>query len=557
MLSGLHISDYTIITELSLDYAGGMTVITGETGAGKSITLDALALALGARGDQSVVRPGRDQCQITAVFSIDNVPAVQHWLQQQALEADGECILRRVISKEGRSKGFINQQPVTMLQLRQLGQHLVQIHGQHAQQLLLECEHQRDILDFMIKHPGTKTQIAATANAWQQARQKLHELQKANPSQDQLALLRYQLQELEELNIHADEFTLLETQFKTLSKADQLIQQSLHAANLLENDDGNDILTSLNQAMRCLQSIQPRSEALNSINDCLQQAIINAEEANHELLDYRQSVEMDADKLASIETRLEKIYSIARKHQVQPENLYQHQQDLSEQLFNLENSENVLKQLQQQCDELRQQYQTQADKLTKQRKQASKPLATQIQTHIRQLGMPKGEVDIQVMAQPDIDPSVNGQDHIQFLVKTNPGQTLQPLAKVVSGGELSRISLAIQVIAAEHQQIPTLLFDEVDVGIGGSTAAIVGRLLQQLSQQTQVICVTHQPQVAACGNQHLRVEKHSDDASTDTKVKLLNRDEKIQEIARMIGGIKINEQTTAHAKALIAEAVEA
>lgn len=554
MLTGIHIKDFAIVESLDLDCHPGMTVITGETGAGKSIMLDALGLVLGDRADAQSVRPGAERCDISASFDLSALPAAQHYLQEQALSDDEECILRRTISREGRSKSYINQHPVTLTQLKTFGEFIIQIHSQHAQQLLLRPEHQRQWLDQYAHVNKLLSKVSELATLYHQKEKALEQLRAQVGNPDQLALFQYQLQELDELDCKPGEFESLESAFKLASKAEQTLDHLQAARDLLDEQDPN-IISLLNQAMRSLSGIKIESNELTSIHECLQQAQIQCEEASAQLQDYQASLDADPQTLQKMESRLDKIHALARKHHCEPEQLVDQHLRLKEKLFTLQNSEDATQALEQAMRQLLQEYRETAAELTQKRQAAAKTFAKKIEQHIHQLGMPKGQVEIQVTPDLQADPCQTGQDKIEFLVRTNPGLPLSPLAKVASGGELSRISLAIQVITAQKEQTATLIFDEVDVGIGGSTAAIVGRLLRELGQHTQVICVTHQPQVAACGHQHLRVEKISQKGQTTSHISSLTPKQRIDEIARMLGGLTITETTTAHAEALMAEAL--
>ena len=553
MLQSLQIENFTIIQSLELDFQGGMTVITGETGAGKSIILDALQLALGHRADAHCVGQYANQCQVTATFAIHNIPLAKAWLAAQQLTTEDECILRRVISSDGRSKAYINGQIMPLQPLRELSHLLIAIHGQHQHQLLAKPEIQRELLDKFAAHPELLTKVAQAAADIRATEQQLAQVSTHLPEHAaKVQLLEFQVQELNELALSAEEFQELDAQHQQLAHSEQLLKGTQQALNYLQAEEPA-VLSLLNHTHHELSTLEHLIPNFNSALELINNALINAQEAYDEVHRIQQSIAIDPEKLQSIETRLSKIYSIARKHKVKAERLPELHQDLLKQLDQIVHADEHCTRLQKQLTAQQKIYEEHALKLNQSRQKAAQNLAYQIRAKIRGLAMPKGEFAIQLT--PNSVPYSNhGVDHITFEVSANPGQPLQALNKVASGGELSRISLALQVVTAHHNITPTLIFDEVDVGIGGGTAEIVGQLLQQLTQTYQVFCITHLPQVAAQGHQHLKVEKILHEQHTQTTIKPLNKEEKIQEIARMLGGVKITAQTLAHAREMTREA---
>jgi DNA repair protein RecN (Recombination protein N) len=552
MLHHLHIQNFTIIDELELEFKTGMTVLTGETGAGKSILIDALLLALGDRADSSVIRTGNERCSISADFDIQQLPAAQQWLNEHELSSDDACVLRRVINNDGRSKGFINGQTVPLQQLRELGNLLINIHGQHEHQTLLKPDKQRALLDAYAGNSIPCKKVQELYNQWRKTQDELETLQTQNTQRAaHVELLTYQVQELDKLALQADELTQLDTEQRQLANVDHLLENAHNAIALLADNEEHNVLTSLNHISQQLITIQNIDSSLANAAELINNVIIQVEEAGNDLRHYLDRVELNPERLQWVEQRLTAIYDIARKHKVDAKNLYDWHQQMRSELDQLENHDAHLLRLQQTITELATAYQKAAAELTKSRQQAAKRLCPLIEKSMQQLGMPHGHFTIQFEKIPDNQFSAYGQEKIEFQVSTNPGLPLQPLAKTASGGELSRISLAIHVLTAQKDATPTLIFDEVDTGIGGGTAEIVGGLLRQLANTAQVLCVTHLPQVAAQGQQHLQVGKIINKTHTKTEVRTLDKKSKIQEIARMLGGVKITDQTLAHAKEMV------
>jgi DNA repair protein RecN (Recombination protein N) len=534
MLTNLVIKDFTIIDHLDINLQPKMTVLTGETGAGKSIIIDTLEIALGARSKE----PG----DITASFNIENNVAAKNWLQNQELANDDECIIRRTINIDGRSRSTINGIPCPQQLTRELGSLLVNIHGQHEHQALLKRDLQRDLLDDFANHKQLCNEVKNIYLDWQKTNTKLTELQTlTNNQQSQTDLLNYQIKELDELALEQDELENLHQEHKQLVNAEELLANCNSALNIITENN-------LANAQNALTNIKDIDSKINTAHELLNTASIQAQEAAYELQHYLDKVNLNPEHLASVEQRLNTIHNLARKHHVQPEQLFDLHKNLATQLQQLTNAAENAKKITEKLQTLTTNYQTTANKLTTSRKQAAQKLCLAITEQMQQLNMPHGKFDILFTPNKNNNFSASGLEQLEFLVSTNPGQAPQALNKVASGGELSRISLAIQVITASQAITPTLIFDEVDVGIGGKTAEIVGQLLQKLGNTTQVICVTHLSQVAAQGHHHLQVNKQTSKTSTTAEIKTLDQESKITEIARMLGGIKITEQTLAHAK---------
>lgn len=555
MLAHMTISNFAIVKTLQFELKPGMTTITGETGAGKSIAIDALGLCLGDRAEASMVRPNEDKAEISAAFLLANNQAARRWLEDNELSDGEECILRRVITKEGRSRGFINGSPVPASQQKALGQLLINIHGQHAHQQLMRPEYQQQMLD---QYAGHHLLIDRTRTAYQRWRQAHNELKRLSQSRDeneaQKQLLQYQIKELDELALGEEEFIEIEEEHKRLSNSGELAISSQTALSVLyDNDDGN-ALQLLQLACQHVNNLGEYDSSLSAIPQMLDEAIIQVQEASQELRSYLDNLDMDPHRLIYLEERLAKIMSMARKHYVMPAELYQKHHDLLKELESLDCSDERLEEIAANVECLRQQCIEASEKLSKSRQRYAKELDQKITDSMHMLSMEHGEFEIALTSDPDRMLSPLGYDSINFLVSTNPGQPLQPLGKVASGGELSRISLAIQVITAQKVETPSLIFDEVDVGISGPTAAIVGKMLRKLGKSTQVMCVTHLPQVAGCGHQQMFVAKKTIDGQTETQMRPLSTDDRIAELARLLGGSEITERTLANAKELLVAA---
>ncbi|WP_458526669.1 DNA repair protein RecN [Onishia taeanensis] len=549
MLVQLAIQDFAIVERLDLELQGGMTAITGETGAGKSILLGALGLCLGERADAGSVRHGAERADLSARFDVAALPAARAWLESRELPAD-DCLLRRVITKGGRSKAWINGQPATVADLKALGEHLIEIHGQHAHQALLSEDTHLRLLDDFAGHRAAVTQLGETFRAWQASRRRLKRLaEDGDEIQARRQLLRYQVEELDQLALAEGELAELEEEQERLAHAEEHLRESQFASECCENDEGG-ALTLLNQAMSHLSPL-PGSEkgALAEALGMLDSARIQIEEAARELARFADATELDPERLTQVDHRLGEVHRIARKHHVMPEELTELHQRLREELEGLDGGEHDIEALGAEVEALREQWRAQAKEVSEARHKAAKRFGKEVQAQLAFLAM--GKARFEVAIEERTGPAPDGLDRVQFLISANPGQPARALTKVASGGELSRISLAIQVVAASHSTIPTLVFDEVDVGISGATAEIVGQLLKRLGSSGQVMTVTHLPQVAAQAHQHLHIEKQAKRDTTQTRMALLDEGGRISELARMLGGVNLSERTLAHAREML------
>lgn len=553
MLIQVTISNLITIHDLSLEFFSGTTVLTGETGTGKSILIDAIEMALGARASELVVRPGQEKADISLCFDISKSPAATQWLKNYDLDQNtSECIIRRTINKEGRSRSYINGMPTTLQPLRELSELLIDIHGQHEHQTLLKSEKQREMLDDFANHPELTEHVAQLAHDWRALNQEINTLRKLSEERTTRSeFLAFQLNELEELQITPQEFQTLDLEHKQLAHADELLQNIHLALHCLTENEEQNALALLHQALQALETVQNVNPKISSWVDNLKSAIIQVSETESDLQHYLNSVELDPERLKWVEDRISTLFDIARKHKVSPNELDIFQQKLSLELKALASSDERLQDLAAQLLEIEKNYALASKKLSQSRIKAGKKLSAEITANIRELALPHANFQVSFEENKQSEFSPYGLEKIAFQITTNPGQPLQPLAKVASGGELSRISLAIHIATAEQHTIPTLIFDEVDVGISGSTAEIVGKLLRRLGKTHQVFCITHLAQVAAQGHQHVRVEKISCDQITQTHIQPLNADEKVNEVARMLGGVAITQKTIEHAREMV------
>lgn len=554
MLTQLSVNNFAIVRHLVLDLEQGMSVITGETGAGKSIAIDALGLCLGYRSESSMIRHGADKADISATFFMQpNSPAYQ-WLAERELldeENPQECILRRMINLEGRSKAFVNNHPIPASQLRELGQYLIHLNGQHAPQLLLKNEYQLELIDNYANLHADLAEMQQSYQYWRkqyQLRKNYHQQCAENEARKQL--LQYQVEELDEFAIKENEFEEMEETHARLSNAESLTELSQSVLEVLSDDNVNaDSL--IYQAIRDLEDLAEVDTRYQSALDMLNEALIQVQEASSEVRNLADHIEQDPEMLKELDERIAKTISLSRKHHVLPNQLWQHhaklQQELQELLDHSQNEQALIEQeraAHQQCVQL-------AEQISMKRKQAGEKLAEQVTQQIKLLSMENGEFFVDVKFDPK-KLSPQGADFVEFNLRSNLGQLMQPLAKIASGGELSRISLAVQVLTANKLSTPTIIFDEVDVGISGSAATTVGKLLRQLGKKCQVLCVTHLPQVASYGHHHFNVQKYVENNQTETQMTHLKKEERINALARLLGGSKITEAVLANAKEMLA-----
>ncbi|VBG65860.1 DNA repair protein RecN [Burkholderia pseudomallei] len=547
MLRHLSIRDFVIVAALDLEFDSGFTVFSGETGAGKSILIDALALALGERADASVVRTGSGRADISAEFTPHD--RVARWLDEHAFDADDTVMLRRVVDANGRSRAFINGTSATLAQLREVGEMLVDIHGQHAHQLLMRADAQRELFDT---HAGLAADAAAVARGYRAWRDATHAIDAAQAHERERQLerekLAWQLAELDKLAPQPGEWDEITAEHKRLTHSANLIDGVQGALGAIsESDDA--MLTQLGAIVSRLRSLAEYDPALNDALASLEPAEIQLQEASYSLSHYAQRLDLDPDRLAQVETRLDALHSTARKFRLPPETLHDEHEARRAQLAELDAAAD-LSALQAVADKAKQAYLADAQKLSKARAQAAKALGVAVTTGMQELSMAGGSFEVALV--PLAEGGAHGLEQVEFRVAGHAGVPLRPLAKVASGGELARISLALAVIASAASPTPTLIFDEVDTGIGGGVAEVVGRLLHQLGQMRQGLCVTHLPQVAARGDHHFQVAKGEDgEGGTVSTVVPLDRASRIEEVARMLGGLEITATTRKHAKEML------
>ncbi|GGK65139.1 DNA repair protein RecN [Amphritea balenae] len=551
MLTQLNIRNYAIVEQLDLELNKGMTVVSGETGAGKSIMLDALGLALGDRADMGSVRRGAERAEIIASFDINNIPAAKKWLKLQDMD-DEDCILRRVITNEGRSRSYINGSPCPINKVRELGEYLIEIHGQHEHQRLLKKDHHRYLLDAYSGKGDLANKTRQMFRNWNSLSTRLHKLTEQSEEQAaQVQLLRYQAEELEQIGLSEGEFEALVEEQNTLANAGEILQSGQQILQITSDSESGNCLSLLNQCQHLLSNMKGTSPSITQTIEMLNSAHIQIEEAAQEISHYMDRVELNPERQIIVEERLSTIFDLARKNRVPPEQLTAFQQQIQQELDGLSLSDQALEELQQETELAKQAFIASAEKLSKTRQKAAKTLGSEVNKQLHSLGMTAAKIEVALTAYPEQQLSAHGLEEVEFLISTNTGQPARPLNKIASGGELSRISLAIQVITAQSSSTPSLIFDEVDVGIGGAIAEVVGRLLRQLGEHSQVMVVTHQPQVAAQGHQHLFVSKQSDKNKTHTRIDQLNIDQRVGEVARMLGGIDVTETSLDHAREML------
>ncbi len=558
MLNQIIISNFAIVDHLSLDINPGMTAITGETGAGKSIMLDALGLALGGRADSDCIRTGSNRADISACFDLQRIPAARQWLRERDYLEDPEaceCILRRVITREGRSRGYINGTVVTLSELKALGELLIDIHSQHAHQSLLKKSNHTVLLDEFAGCINLSRDVARVAQSYRQTHEQLKaQLSDQQEREERIQLLSYQLNELEQLHLQPGEVEQLEQEHRQQSQAGATLTACHQVTQVCTSDEGDNLLQQLSFCLHRLGDLQIDHLAITNSLEMLSSAQIQVEEAVAELNHFMDHFEADPQRAREIEERLSAIFDLARKHRIQPEELLIKQEQIAQELEKVQCHDEQVAEMEQTMAQLLSQHNQLAQKLSTQRRSAGRKLEKLVSERITLLGMPKGKFCVELTAIPERTVATQGFESIEFLVTTNPGQEPRPLVKVASGGELSRISLAIQVIIAQSAATPTLVFDEVDVGIGGGTAEIVGSMLREVGKNGQVLCVTHQPQVASQAHQHLHVSKKVGRNTSSTRILQLDGEHRVHEIARMLGGVELTTPTLNHAQEMLLQA---
>jgi DNA repair protein RecN (Recombination protein N) len=552
MLTALTVRQLAVVEDLSLTFKSGMTSLTGETGAGKSILVDALGLVLGDRADSNMVRHGSERAEIEASFDIgDNLP-LQQWLKEQELDDDNQCHLRRTISRDGRSKAYINARLVPLTQLRNISELSIDIHGQHEHQSLLRAETQRELLDIVANNKTLLKALKSAYTEWQQTQQQLAAIRQQ--SEQQLArqeLLNYQISELEPLSLSESGIEQLLQEQQQLAHAAQLLHTTESTLHRLFDQDQGAAYDLIGAALTELEKLQQYEPRFAEIIETLNSAAINLDETATSLRHYLDSADLDPSRLEAVEAQLSVLHDLARKHHVEIETLPAHYQALCDELNSLSKSQQNQTELAQQLKIQEKRCLELCAEIRANRQQHAKPLAETITQSIQQLAIPAGRIEFVIRPFEEGKFTEHGADHIQLLVSTNPGQPAGELAKIASGGELARISLAIQVVTAGKRSVPTLIFDEVDVGIGGGVAEIVGQHLKLLASTQQVICITHLPQVAAQAHQQLQVTKILGEDKTHTEISELNREQRIEEIARMLGGMNLTQKTRSHAEEML------
>ncbi len=562
MLQQLTIRNYAIVDQLDIEFSAGLTAVTGETGAGKSIILGALGLTLGDRSDRDAVRDGSSRADISARFDTTRLPGARQWLTEQALDSPEEpdvCLLRRTVNVEGRSRAWINGIAVNLQSLKTIGEMLIDIHSQHEHQSLLNRNAHQRLLDDYAGQQEPARELRRISQQWRRLGQELQAIEEqADAESAQHQLIRYQVNELDELALQEGELEQLEAEYRRLNNADHVLADAQAVLDLCSESEEHNLLSGLNRALSLIPAEQDAGPWAESVSEMLGSARIQVEEAARELRRHIDDFERDPERLEAVNQRLAHIHQLARKHRVAPEQLQLHHAQLQEQLGDGTRNEEKCEALREQMQSLSTDYEQKASALSRARQHAAVKLAKQINQQLNTLGMADAQLKVQLEADPSDQLPPGGREQIEFLVSTNAGQTPRPLIKIASGGELSRISLAIQVITALTSETPTLVFDEVDVGIGGSVARSVGKLLRQLGERSQVLCVTHQPLVASLGHQHLFVSKKGDNGSgTGTRIQTLRQEQRVEEIARMLGGdadaADFSRESLAHAEELMAQ----
>lgn len=549
MLVSLYVKDFAIAREVEITPASGFTVISGQTGAGKSLLVDALMLLTGLRADAGVVRHGAERAELVARFELPPAAPALAWLREAALDEDNECQLRRVIRADGGSRAWINGRPATLAQLTELGALLLEIHGQHEHQALLDRRQQLRLLDAFARHPQPLAALRQAARDWQQAHQAIAALQALGDTRERRLFLQHQLDELNEENLDPAAIESLIGEHRRHSHAGTLIEGCAQLAAALEGD------ASLPGQLRRLRSelvrLSEHEPALGEIDALLDGAQIQIEEATSTLERLRDGFDFDPERLAGLEQRLGRLHDLARKHRCTPEHLAERRDALQGELDGLDDSDARLAELQTRAKAAETQWRKLAAEVSQTRHQAAERLAHDVSALLQTLGMGQGQFRPELEASPDSEPHPDGAERVEFLVAANAGQPPRPLRKVASGGELSRISLAIEVAALGLDAVPTMVFDEVDSGIGGAVAEVVGQKLRALGRERQVLCVTHLPQVAAQGHCHLHVSKSDDAQGTHSRIQRLDEAGRIDELARMLGGVEITAATLAHARQML------
>jgi len=554
MLRSLYVKDFAVVGQAEIAFGAGLTVVTGETGAGKSLLVDALLLLAGNRADAAVVRHGCERAELSAEFAIAARDDLRDWLRNEELDDDDACQLRRVIRAEGSSRAWINGRPVSLAQMKALGERLIEIHGQHEHQALLDRRQQLAMLDAFGGHLDELDQVGRIARAWRETHTRIAALPHGEDHVERIDWLRHQLDELDRHALDAGELTALEETHRRLANAGQLVQGCAGLVDLIDGDGEFTVARMTARAHAEATRLGELDPKLADLVELLDAARIQVDEAGDALTRYQSALDLDPERLAEIDTQFGKLHELARKHRVPMAELRAHARTLQSELDALRTAGSELVELQRERERLAAHYRDAALALSGARARAATRFADAVAEMLADLGMGGGSFEVQIEPSGSDTPDVQGAERCEFLVSANPGQPARPLRKVASGGELSRISLAIEVAALGLDDVGTMVFDEVDSGIGGAVAEVVGQKLRRLGSQRQVLCVTHLAQVAAQGHAHLQVSKSSSDGDTHTRITALDPATRRNEIARMLGGIEITRETLAHAKQMLARA---
>jgi DNA repair protein RecN (Recombination protein N) len=554
MLTSLHVRNFAVVEAAEIAFGPGLTVVSGETGAGKSLLVDALMLLTGARADSGMVRSGSDRAELAAEFDLAELPEARDWLQREELDEDDNCQLRRVLRAEGSSKAWINGRLANARQLGELASLLIEIHGQHEHPALLSRPHQMALLDAYAGHEELLAQVRGSAVQWRELGLRMRKLSGGEDRDQRIELLRHELDELEKWALPAAELVELEASHKRLANAGRLAEGSAGVVELLDGDSEFALRRALGRAHAELGKLAALDDKLAPLLELLDNASIELGEAADGLSHYAQDVDLDPERYAAVDNHLARLHELSRRHRLPVAELHDRLDALRTELTELEGAGDALEQLATQRQRLQQDYASAATQLSQARTSAAARLGEEVSSLMAELGMAGGLLRVELEPVADQEPDPQGRERCELLVSANPGQPPRPLRKVASGGELARISLAIEVATLGKDTVGSMIFDEVDTGIGGAVAEVVGQKLRALGVQRQVLCVTHLPQVAAQGHAHLRVSKHSDGDSTQTRIDKLDAAGRRDELARMLGGVEITRETRAHAKQMLERA---
>lgn len=550
MLLTLHIRNFVLVDEAQLNVEAGLTVLTGETGAGKSLLLDALGAVLGDKAQPFWVRPGSDKAEVSAEFNVSVLPSAQQWLAEQELADEDICLLRRVINSDGRSKAYINGTSVTLGQLRQLAEMLIELHSQHEHHALLTAQRQLTLVDTWSQNHDLRKQVKQAWQAWHSLYQQQQQLLTSEQQrQERLTLLRFQADELKDMNLEEGDYETLTSEHARLAHAAEITQHLQQTLSLFEHDRQG-ILGQLNQGLRLLESIQAHDASLTPLIEQFQASVVELGDIQDQLHHRARHTLVDDHRLAECESQLSELHRLSKKYFVTADELWRKKADITNELDQLTAQDANRDSLAEACEQALTRYQQLAQQLSEQRQSVAPQLAALVMQELHQLGMTHSRLEWRFNALTQ--PHSHGIDQCEIVFSANPGQTLYPMSKVASGGELARISLAIEVCVAEQIALPTLIFDEVDVGVGGGIADSIGQKLAKIAQHKQVLCITHQAQVAAWGDQHWHIAKQTDGEQTITQVRTLDSAQRIEELSRMVGTQEASQETLAHAEQMLA-----